>query len=296
MGIKALVRKITPASSLPLFSYRRIGILILLLQVFSNSTAAQNRDATLEYARKLTRENEYEDAIAAYRRVLFFAPELTDSIAKEVGSVYCQTADYTQARYYYNIAYHHENQPEKKAALKFDIIQTHILEKAYLKAKLELANLRYANLPYARKTYTFYHAIVAYETEDYEEAYHRFLDYFGACDTAQVTTLFQQIEKYHHKNPNTAMWLSLIPGLGQAYVHEYREAINSFIINALFVSLYFYVSLTYNPLQGFVAVLPWFQRYYVGGIKRAKRLAQQKRKDQKELVLKKLLEYSLSLP
>lgn len=264
----------------------------IMLVIFFYNANAQNINETLAYARSLSDEGMSEDAVEAYRRVLFFAPELTDSIARETGNAYRKTANYDKAVYYYNIALHNESDLSLKGEIKFDIIQSYILNKDYMKAKLQLANMKYSNMDYSEKEFAFYQSITSFETDDYELSRESVLIFLGECDTTKIESLFAQAEKNYGKNPETAMWLSLFPGLGQAYVNEYGEAANSFLINSVFLSLYFYVALTYNPIQGFIAVLPWFQRYYIGGMQNARSLAKEKKREEKDRILKEILEYS----
>ncbi len=253
---------------------------------------AQDLDQTLQYARTISMEGHSSDAVEAYRRVLYFHPELTDSIARETAFAFRAAKHYPEARYFYNIAFHYENDAAIQAEIKFDIIHTYILEKDYMKAKLQLANIKHSGLPYDTESHSFYNAIVSFQTEEYSRARESFIDYLGECDTAYIKAIFDDAEKNYKKNPQTAMWLSVfVPGLGQAYVNEYGEAANSFIINSAILSLYFYVALTYNPIQGFIAVIPWFQRYYIGGIRKAKSLTTDKKKQQRDQILRELLEY-----
>jgi hypothetical protein len=254
---------------------------------------SQDKYRTLEYARQMMSEGHAGDAVEAYRRVLYFFPELTDSIARETGHAYRLSQNQEKARYYYNLAFHNEKIPSVKTDLTFDIIHTYILERDYLKARLQLINLRHAGLPVDSKKHSFYSGIVFFQTDNYQKSREAFNTFFGQKDTVFINNIIAEAEKNFNKNPRKAMIMSIVvPGLGQAYVNEYTEAANSFIINSAFLSLYFYVALTYNPIQGFIAVLPWFQRYYIGGIKKAKTLAEEKRQIHKDELLTKILKHS----
>ena len=257
---------------------------------------AQDKDRTLEYARLMMSEGHPGEAVEAYRRVLYFFPELTDSIARETGHAYRLSQDQEKARYYYNLAFHNEKIPSVKTDLTFDIIHTYILERDYLKARLQLINLKHAGLPADSIKHAFYSGIVFFQTDNYQKSREAFKIYFGQQDTLFINHIIKEAEKSFEKKPRKAMIMSIIvPGLGQAYVNEYTEAANSFIINSAFLSLYFYVALTYNPIQGFIAVLPWFQRYYIGGIKKARTLAEETRQIRKDELLKKILEHSTNV-
>ncbi|HPE86097.1 MAG: DUF5683 domain-containing protein [Bacteroidales bacterium] len=258
------------------------------------ASQAQSSSETLHYARSLTKLNRHLEAVDAYRRVLYFHPELTDSIARETGHALRKAGYYDKARYYYNIAFHHTHDTLKKANIRFDIVHSYILEREFMTAHLQLTNMRYALPVYNEKKMAFYRGIVAFQTDQIKEAKNNFVCYFNEQDTSIVLQAMKNAEKNLAMNPQKAMWLSLIvPGLGQIYNKEYIEATNSFIINTFFLSIYFYVALNYNPLQGFIAVLPWFQRYYIGGMKRAKQLTIEKKESEKQRILAALLDEAL---
>ena len=257
---------------------------------------SQDVDETLLYARNLMAINEPQQAVEAYRRVLFFQPEKTALIALETGNAFCTAGDYNDARYYYKIAFHNETESTKKADIEFKIIHSYILEKEYMKAKLNLAVLRNSKLTYSKRKMAFYDGIINFETDNMEKAMENFNEYFSGYDTSYINSLFTAANQNERMNPKKAMWMSIfVPGLGQAYAGEYEEAANSFLINTVILSLYFYVALTYNPLQGLIAVIPWFQRYYIGGINKSQKITKEKKKAVKEQILVKLLQYATTI-
>ena len=105
----------------------------------------------------------------------------------------------------------------------------------------------------------------------------------------QLQTLYQKNKKVDRINPELAMWLSIVPGLGQIYAGDYEDAANSVLINAAFLTLYFQVASQYSLVDGMLAVLPWFQRYYIGGFQNAKTLAVKKKERKRNEVLRDVL-------
>lgn len=276
-----------------LFSFFLISIVCFLSP---KTTYSQNVDETLTYARNLMAINEPHQAVEAYRRILFFQPEKTALIALETGNAFCSTGEYNRARYYYKIAFHNETVSEKKANIEFKIIHSYILEKEYMKAKLNLAVLRNSKLAYSNRKMAFYDGIINFQTENLEKAMDNFHEYFADYDTSLVSSLFISANKNERLNPQKAMWMSIfVPGLGQAYAGAYEEAANSFIINTIILSLYFYVAITYNPIQGLFAVFPWFQRYYIGGINKSKTITKERKKAVKEQIFIELLQYATTI-
>ena len=275
---------------------RRLFFYFLISFFLAQSIAfAQTTDETIHYARELTRDGFYDDAVEAYRRVLFFNPELTDSIARESAHAYRMAKNYRNARYYYNIAFHNAIDKKTKEEINIDILHTYVVEKDFMKARLHIANINSQGVEYTNHEFAFYKGLVFFATDYFDKSQNAFIEYFGTSDSLFITETIVKAKQADRKKAQTAMWLSiLLPGLGQAYNSEYGEAVNSFLINSLFLSVYFYVAITYNPIQGFIAVIPWFQRYYIGGIKKARDLTALKKEKRKNELLSNLISISLN--
>lgn len=89
---------------------------------------------------------------------------------------------------------------------------------------------------------------------------------------------FERVEKAGRINPKTARILSIIiPGAGQFYVGDIKNGINSLLLTGGLAVLSVYVAMTYSILDAFISIIPWYQRYYTGGIKKASIIARNKR-------------------
>lgn len=56
-------------------------------------------------------------------------------------------------------------------------------------------------------------------------------------DVPGLIETLDQFKRLPRKNPTTAGWLAIIPGLGHAYCERYREALIAFVINAALVAV-----------------------------------------------------------
>jgi len=83
---------------------------------------------------------------------------------------------------------------------------------------------------------------------------------------------------------------AVLPGAGQWYSGSKREAMNSLLINALFLTLTIRTTRLVSTLDVMIAILPWFQRYYVGGYNRASLLAYQKQRIKQRKALEIVLQ------
>jgi TM2 domain-containing membrane protein YozV len=89
---------------------------------------------------------------------------------------------------------------------------------------------------------------------------------------------FKAIKKSEKRfNPHTAWMLSMIlPGTGQFYAGEVIEGFNSsLLLGGLFFSAVL-IAKEYSFFIALVTILPWFQRYYMGGANKAERLTMEK--------------------
>jgi hypothetical protein len=61
-----------------------------------------------------------------------------------------------------------------------------------------------------------------------------------------------------------------IPGSGQLYAHDYRNGINVFLLSTGFIVLATYTAINSSTTAAFLNVIPWWTRYHIGGMNRAK--------------------------
>ncbi len=106
----------------------------------------------------------------------------------------------------------------------------------------------------------------------------------------QVDSLFQVLEKIKHPNPRTARILSIcLPGLGQFYAGDIKNGINSFLLTGAFLALGIHTAVKYTLVDAFGSVLPWFQRYYMGGFSRAERIAEDRLREKQNKIFSSLV-------
>jgi TM2 domain-containing membrane protein YozV len=77
-----------------------------------------------------------------------------------------------------------------------------------------------------------------------------------------------------HPKPGLAKLFSIfIPGAGQFYAGDIKNGFNSLLLTGGFLALGIYSLLFFTPFDAIVTVAPWFQRYFMGGYKRAALIA-----------------------
>jgi hypothetical protein len=81
-----------------------------------------------------------------------------------------------------------------------------------------------------------------------------------------------------------------LPGLGQFYAGDIKNGLNSLLLTGGFFTIGFIVAINYSLVDAMVAVVPWIQRYYVGGYNRAAGIAENKKKSKQDKVYQAILQ------
>ena len=108
----------------------------------------------------------------------------------------------------------------------------------------------------------------------------------------KIEQLFIKNEKINRLNPRTARILSMIiPGLGQFYAGDIKNGTNSIILT-LGIATWGIVTAvkSTSPFDVLVTAAPWFQRYYMGGYKKAEQIAINEKKKRRSKVYNQILD------
>ena len=258
-------------------------LLFLLTAVISLGLTvhAQTLTQTYTHAKALYLNGEYEDAISELRRVLFFENNSNPEACLMLGNCYRSMQNNDKSLYYYNLAYHLFSSDSMKLQTKFSIISLYLIsdEPNYsltqlfsLPDNLDSSNLRRKN---------FYSALACYQTKEYNlsrDYLIKALGYPGKKIENSVDSIFNLAVKNNKFNVYLPMILSIIPGLGQLYLGEYEASANSLMLTGFLAGLYIIAIQNLTRLDAVLSVLPWFERYYQGGLLQAKELAVKKKK------------------
>jgi TM2 domain-containing membrane protein YozV len=117
-----------------------------------------------------------------------------------------------------------------------------------------------------------------HEDELSEKSFNKCLAMLSLEKDSLLDLEFKAIKKSEKRfNPHTAWMLSMIlPGTGQFYAGEVIEGFNSsLLLGGLFFSAVL-IAKEYSFFIALVTILPWFQRYYMGGANKAERLTMEK--------------------
>lgn len=264
---------------------------IFLMLLISFYTRAQSLDKTFQFAEDLYASQNYESAIEAYERVLFFdsSQKYMINIYPKIADSYFKTAEYLNANAYYELAYFVEKDSIAKNEILLKKASAFLILQDYDYAEIELLNLRDSVLTQKQiQTKTLQWGILKFAQQKYAESEASFMDVSN--DTSATRLLFIKNNKVNKISPRKARILSMImPGMGQFYVGDYKNGVNSFVLTIGLLALGARSAAVNSLLDAGIAVLPWFQRYYQGGYNKAELIAKAKIQEKRYKIYNELL-------
>ena len=266
-------------------------VVFLILITNSLTSFGQSLEQTFDFANQLYIQKSYQNAVEAYKRVVYF-----DSSSLYSNQIYPKIADclfslekYRESADYYDLAYFSTEDSLLKDTYILKKISCFLILQEYDYAEIELLNLG-SDLPDSLEyEKNFNEAILRFAKEEYDLSEQIFKKL--TSDTLAINELFNQNTKVSRISPKKAKIMSMImPGLGQIYVGDIKNGLNSFILSAGLFALGLRSAYINNPLDAAISVLPWFQRYYQGGFKKAELIAIAKIQEKRYKIYNQLLD------
>jgi len=267
-----------------------ILIVIFSIQFASGQSVAETYQSGIAFFN----QGDFELAAQQFRRVVFFSDSTSGRALFYLGDCYRQLELFVPAVYYYRLAGNTILNDSLSQEIKFRIAVCHLKNHQASYALTELFSVGDSMLPEQQTKLYFYLFCSYYLLHDYSSASDYYLMALGETNNSKLTSidsLFRAGEKNQAANVYLPMYLSIIPGLGQLYLGEWKEALNSFIITAAFASVFVFTAYQLALLDAALMVLPWFHRYYQGGLMRAKELAVIKKNSQDVQIYNQLLDF-----
>lgn len=261
-------------------------ILITFSLLLTCHVCSQDLSQTYMYANTQLSMGNLQSAIPAFHRVLFFSPLGEDDGSyrgdsyRQLGNCYFELNDYDKAASYYDLAYFSSSNDSVKIEMLFKKTQCLLLMNDYRFALVELLGLDDSLDGYFQRRKDFYLGISYFGLNQFEKSELYFLN--SIDDTFKeekyvIEGLFKKNEKIDRLNPKTAKILSMIlPGLGQFYSGDVKNGLNSLVLTSAFLLIGINTALSYSIFDAVFAIMPWYQRYYIGGVKKAEAIARKK--------------------
>jgi len=275
------------------FKWVALWIIIIISVSQISLISAQTLEQTVDLANTEFNNHDYVSAISNYQRVFFFdESQKYPYIHEKLATCYLYEKDINKALFEYEIAYNLETSDSLKNELAFKKVLLLIIQNNYLEANFELLSLPDSLTASFLPRRLFYQGVISLQTDSVTNAKNQFLSALEPTDSLGKLKIEALFAKYkpNKPNPKTAKWLStFVPGLGQFYIGDYKNAVNSFVLSGALITLLFAVAVNYTFVDAMASVVPYFQRYYFGGLNRAKKGAYEKQEENRKKILNQII-------
>ncbi len=224
------------------------------------------------------------------QRAIFFSPDSCKVDNLLIASdIFAASGKGDDAIFFLNSAYSQTLDGVKKEEIVLKKADLLIFEKKFQDAKICALQTSCNDDSLLVKKKYLRLAICEFCLENYIDSENYFKKITSEQKHEELNKIFFKTKRLKNPKNKLASVLSIIPGLGQYYSSNFWQGIDSEIILGAFSGLFVIMQARYGTLSAFLAVFPWFQRYYVGGIKNAGRCAQLRREIKKNKMLNKAL-------
>ncbi|MGM0582002.1 MAG: CDC27 family protein [Bacteroidota bacterium] len=267
------------------------ALVISLFPLFQIS--AQSIEATLQFAEEQFEAGNYSNSVLAYERAIYFAENTSPETYFKLAEAYFLKGDVERAIQFYNNASFLEQDIEKKNDYIFKKCLAYLSINNYNQAIITLGAVNDFNNPDANLKKQYYKSIAYFLKEDYNQFQNIFEGYAEEMNLNSNNAYFN-VNEFNNKadkvKPNLAMWMSVfVPGSGQILYGNWKDGLNSMGLTAALVGLYFNYVVQFSVFEGYLVVLPWFQRYHKGGYMIAKQTAEDKEEEYRSKAYQEIL-------
>lgn len=271
-------------------------ILLILLILSFSFVYSQDIKQTFDFANELYNKKDYEGASISYRRVIYFdkADQYRKDCYKNIADCLYETQQFEEAADYYELAFFQQKSDSSKAEVIFRKLSCFLILNSFDYAEIELLSLPSNLTPKQAQRKIFYSAVLNFSIEKYDLAKSQFLSLIDSTNTEtkeKIEQLFTKNEKINQLSPRKAKIMSmLIPGLGQFYAGDLKNGFNSMVLTVGIATLGIATAVkSTSPFDVLVTAAPWFQRYYMGGYKKAEQIAINEKKRRRSKVYNQIL-------
>lgn len=235
-----------------------------------------------------------EAAALALERVIYFGAGKYDAEAFALmGQIALRKAQYREAASWFDRAA--QSDTTENGAYYHTLLKASSLiqEKEVVLAEIDLLGLPDGMPDSLYRAQQYLLGIARFVARDFTGSEDYFKNAVGSSDlkrVQQLDSLFDVLRNIKHPNPKTAKLLSiLLPGAGQFYAGDIKNGLNSLLLTGGFFALGLAVGVNYSLIDAAASVVPWIQRYYIGGFNRAARIAATKKQEKQDAVYQKIL-------
>ena len=244
----------------------RLFVSVCLIQL---TVGAQDIQQTLNKAAAWSAAQP-EEAAKLYLRILFFSEQDSiDLVAHtQLAQLYKSIKQFDQAAWHY----HQAAWLGKSDSLDLEAAWCYLYQKQAKEGLKILEKVDSSNVN--SNEYTLLNGL-CYEWLNQDSAalywYEQYYSHLPSNKIHSLRELDKKLRHFSYRNAASAAILSaIVPGLGQTYTGNFKDGVNSFLLNGTLVAGMIYTSVNYTWIDGVMAFSPWLFRYYLGGITNAK--------------------------
>jgi tetratricopeptide (TPR) repeat protein len=247
----------------------------------SHTAKAQTLEQTEQFAQKALARGNYEIALPALQRLAFFKKGGSKAlISYQIAQCYKAQGNVALANQYYDNCYYtaqaNDSLAQEAVMGKISLL---LSQRKFKKALAEIYSLEISGILTDAKRLAFLEGVALFGAQKFEKANQAFVRALPQPDSTKIKALDNLFSDKRLRTPKPKIARNLsffLPGLGQFYAGDLKNGVNSLALNTAMLGLTYNIVLNYTALDAFLAVIPWFQRYYLGGTEKAEIIAQNK--------------------
>lgn len=226
----------------------------------------------------------YSFAYSLYTRALYFGNEdITQYCYIAMGDCNFQLKRYDESIEEYKKAFIHADTDSIKNELYIRIAYCYLFQNKLRNAIEEIEKIcEGKNNEFLAKK-RFHAGLIKFLSFNFigsHEDLHAFINDMCPDKAGELENIFEKTRKIERQKKQK-LWLTsaIVPGSGQIMNRDYKDGINSFLLNSSLIALTYYVGYYYGIPEAAFTVFPWSYRYYSGGIVKAKDSAKDRVKE-----------------
>lgn len=266
---------------------KRLILILIILCISIFNLKSQSLQELQGHANQSYKDQKFKESFKLYERILYFKDSIISYDFFMLGECKNQLNEYDDALYYYNLAVNQEDIDSIKTNYYLKICRILISKKKYPNAiqKLLIAEKTANEKQLVRIKFLL--ASTYFLVDDHMSSKFYFDEIIE--DTIQLSLLFSYTSR-KYPNAKKAFWLStFFPGMGQFYLGNFKEGINSLLLNTSLGLLFFHTSYESSLISASISIYPWLHRYLTGGAENARKLAVEKRNKNNQFILSEII-------